>query len=242
MAILKFGTIVTAARGTIAGTIFSANKAGPYAKAWARPAIAATTKQRNARAPFSGFASVWRSLSGAQRTAWASFAADPAQEQTNSLGDGYYLSGWQWFCKLNGWRMQPYNITAAACDAITPAIIEDAPATGASPAPTLTTLTAHYGPPTDVSIAFTTAILTTGEYLLFAARPAFTQASNYVPPTLQSIAAFGYGATSPIDLSDAIDAALGGLRPGAQLQLQAFFLPTSGYRSTAAQIVANTEA
>lgn len=101
MAILRFGLVVTGIRGSIGGTTYSANKSGAYAKAWAPAINPRTPFQSNERRVLSWVASEWRNLTGAQRTGWNTWAALLAQVQTNSLGVSYYLSGFQWFVKVN---------------------------------------------------------------------------------------------------------------------------------------------
>lgn len=101
MAILKFGPIVTGARGTIAGSIFSANQSGPYARAWSKPANQRSPKQTTARAALSAYAQIWRTLTPVQRAAWDAFAALPAQDRINSLGETYSISGFNWHLKIN---------------------------------------------------------------------------------------------------------------------------------------------
>jgi hypothetical protein len=44
---------------------------------------------------------MWQTITGAQRTAWDTYAALPAQELTNSLGEAYYVSGFDWFVSCN---------------------------------------------------------------------------------------------------------------------------------------------
>jgi len=101
MAILKFGVIVTGARGTIAGTIFSANKAGPFARGWARGANPRTSGQAVIRGYTSTHPAAWRAITQNQRDAWDVWAAKAAQEKTNSLGETYYASGFNWFVAIN---------------------------------------------------------------------------------------------------------------------------------------------
>lgn len=101
MAIIKFGPLIIGARGTVAGTILSANKSGPYARAWSKGANQRSEKQTQARAVFSNNAQAWADLTPLQRTAWGLFAALPAQQRTNSLGEAYYVSGFCWFVKIN---------------------------------------------------------------------------------------------------------------------------------------------
>lgn len=115
MATLKFGVIVTGARGTIAGTIFSANAAGPYARGWSRGKSPQTTGQAATRARLSLAAQQWALLTDGQRTDWDTWAADPAQEKTNSLGEPYYITGFQWFAALTANRARvglDYNAEA----------------------------------------------------------------------------------------------------------------------------------
>jgi len=129
MATLKFGVIVTGARGTIAGTIFSANKSGPYARGWARGSNPRTSAQTSTRARIAEAAQAWQGLSDGQREDWDTWAADPAQEKTNSLGEPYYLSGFQWFTALGA------NLLRSGL-----AIDDDAPLYAAPVAPTINSL------------------------------------------------------------------------------------------------------
>jgi len=100
MAIVKLGALLTGIRGSVGGVTFSANKAGPYCKLWAappRPVREATAAQQGA---LGGLPSEWRALTQSLRDDWDTWAALPAQEKTNSLGEAYYCSGWNWFCEL----------------------------------------------------------------------------------------------------------------------------------------------
>ena len=101
MAKIKIGAPLTGIRGTIGGIIYSANKSGPFARAWAMTSNPRTPKQTIERSFLSQMSEDWRSLSDGQRIAWATFAALPAQELTDSLGEAYYASGWNWFVKCN---------------------------------------------------------------------------------------------------------------------------------------------
>jgi len=60
-----------------------------------------SSAQQTARMAMQSISQPWRDLDQDDRDDWAAFAADPAQEQTNPLGQAYYLSGWQWFAKIN---------------------------------------------------------------------------------------------------------------------------------------------
>ena len=101
MAILKFGPTVVGARGTIAGTIFSANKSGPFARTWSRSSNPRTALQTAQRATWSTFASAWKDLAQAERDDWDDYADDAPQELTNSLGETYFASGFAWYVRIN---------------------------------------------------------------------------------------------------------------------------------------------
>jgi len=81
--------------------VFSANKFGFYLKNRVMPSHRSTTLANNGRTAFACLPELWRSTSPAQRAAWAVYAAAPAQEKTNSLGQKYYLTNYQWFVALN---------------------------------------------------------------------------------------------------------------------------------------------
>ncbi len=99
--IIKFGVMVVGARGTIGGATFSANKAGPYARTWSKGANPQSTLQSSQRGALGDLAASWRDLTQAERDDWIDYADDPAQELTNSLGETYFISGFNWYVKIN---------------------------------------------------------------------------------------------------------------------------------------------
>lgn len=102
MAKVQFAGIVQGVRGTLGGTVFTSGRSGPYVRAWSRGSNPKTPGQMAQRSFLSLCGSLWRALSDGEREDWDDFAADPAQEQTDVFGEPYYLSGFQWFCKVNG--------------------------------------------------------------------------------------------------------------------------------------------
>ena len=99
--IVKFGVMVVGARGTVGGAIFSANQAGPFVRSWSKGANPRSDLQTAQRGRFSSLASAWRDLTQAQRDDWIDYADDPPQELTNSLGETYFISGFNWFIRIN---------------------------------------------------------------------------------------------------------------------------------------------
>lgn len=101
MAIVVFGPLVTGIRGTIAGTIFSANRSGPFARGWNKGPNTRTSAQSEQRGRTSAMAIAWRALTQVQRDAWDTWATLPAQDKTNSLGETYSCSGFNWHVAIN---------------------------------------------------------------------------------------------------------------------------------------------
>lgn len=101
MAKIKLGTMVVGIRGTIDGLVFSENAGGPYAKRWVRGRQKRSTILTERRGVWSEFPQAWRNLTAAERTGWNSYAAAPAQQLTDSLGQTYFASGFNWFVRIN---------------------------------------------------------------------------------------------------------------------------------------------
>lgn len=135
MAIIKLGTIVVGIRGTIGGVTFSANRAGPYAKSWTYPRTPNNALQQFRQADLSRLPTAWRALTTLQRAAWDTFAAAPAQQLTNSLGQTYFISGFQWFMKINLWKF-----------AVSQTVQPTAPVAAKPTPPTISTLTVNSSP------------------------------------------------------------------------------------------------
>jgi hypothetical protein len=118
MAIAKLGATVVGLRGTIGGITYSANRSGPYAKSWSTPRRRATPRQQTVRTYPSFLATSWQALTPVQRAAWATYAAAAGQAKTNSLGQTYYASGWNWYLQTNSYCL----IAGIAIQAAPPAL------------------------------------------------------------------------------------------------------------------------
>jgi len=127
MAIVKLGATVVGIRGTVGGITYSANGAGPYCKLWARGANPRSEKQGAVRGRLGQMPELWRSISQSQKDDWNDYAAEPEQELTNSLGEGYYTTGYAWFCSCNTTLLSMGQ-----------SAIEDAPTIAAPAAPSIT--------------------------------------------------------------------------------------------------------
>lgn len=101
MAIITTAAPVSGIRGKVGGNVFSANKSGPYLKAWAKGSNPRSERQTAHRATLVTFAQAWRGITGTQRDDWDIYALEPAQDKTNSLGETFSVSGFAWFVGIN---------------------------------------------------------------------------------------------------------------------------------------------
>ena len=101
MAITKIGPPLSGIRGTIGGVTYSANGSSTYAKAWSKGPNPRAAKQSTERTFLARMPALWAAINAGQRADWRSFASEPEQELFNSLGDGYFASGFNWFTKCN---------------------------------------------------------------------------------------------------------------------------------------------
>jgi len=99
MALIKFGMVVTDARGKLGGQVFSKNKGGAYVRTKVTPVNAQTAAQTSSRQLLSQFSSAWKALTQAQRDSWN--AAAPNFPGTNVFGDAVVKSGKNLYTRLN---------------------------------------------------------------------------------------------------------------------------------------------
>lgn len=99
MALIRFSNLVNDIRGATGGNVFSRNKAGAYVRNRTTPLNPQSSPQMAARALLAGLSQAWRTLSQAQRNAWA--AMTESYPYTNKLGEVRHYSGEQLFITLN---------------------------------------------------------------------------------------------------------------------------------------------
>lgn len=101
MAIISYGPTIAGIRGTLGGAIYSANLNGPYVRAYSKPGNRRTPARQTQRQVYEQLPEHWNSLTAGQRAGWDTDAAAAGNARTNSLGETYFLSGWQWFSEIN---------------------------------------------------------------------------------------------------------------------------------------------
>ncbi len=122
MALVKFGGGVTEMRGSIAGTVFSRNSSGAYARARTKPVNPNTERQDNVRGGVASATTRWsQTLNDTSRILWNEYAALVAMK--NRLAETTFHSGFNHYIRSNAFRM---SLGFAAIDA--------APANGELPA------------------------------------------------------------------------------------------------------------
>lgn len=100
MALIATGSVVSDIRGSIAGTTYSRNKGGLYARARVAPINRNTPAQTFVRNNFAANAKLWSgTFTASERAAWTAFAA--ANPLVNILGASIIVSGLAMSQKLN---------------------------------------------------------------------------------------------------------------------------------------------
>lgn len=99
MARIKFGMMMTDARGKLGGQVFSKTRSGATVRTKVTPTNPQTTAQALARALFGTISQAWRNLTDDDRATWNSATQDIAK--TNVFGDQYFSSGKNYFQEVN---------------------------------------------------------------------------------------------------------------------------------------------
>ena len=99
MARIKFGMMMTDARGKLGGHVFTKAKSGATIRTKVTPLNPKTSAQSEARSALGANSQAWRALSEHQRLAWNSAAQEVSK--TNAFGDTYFPSGKNYFTAVN---------------------------------------------------------------------------------------------------------------------------------------------
>ena len=99
MARIKFGMMMTDARGKLGGHVFTKAKSGATIRTKVTPLNPKTSAQSEARSALGANSQAWRNLTEVQRLAWNSAAQEISK--TNAFGDTYFPSGKNYFTAVN---------------------------------------------------------------------------------------------------------------------------------------------
>jgi hypothetical protein len=112
MSLVKFGAGIVQMSGSIAGVVHARNRFGNYIRPRTKPVNPGSSGQVTIREALAMLAQRWHdTLSAAQRTAWATYAAAVAMK--NRLGESVYLTGFNMYLRTNIVRIQMEN---SKCD------------------------------------------------------------------------------------------------------------------------------
>ena len=99
MAKIKFGMMMTDARGKLGGQVFSKNRGGAYIRTKVTPSNPRSTFQQAIRSLLSTFSQQWSALTEAQRASWNGAVAN--WSKTDIFGDIKNPTGKNLFVRLN---------------------------------------------------------------------------------------------------------------------------------------------
>lgn len=99
MAKIKFGMMMTDARGKLGGQVFSKNKAGAYVRTKVTPTNPQTAAQTAARALFGAISQGWSALTDAVRAGWNEAVSE--WSTTDIFGDLKNPTGKELYQRLN---------------------------------------------------------------------------------------------------------------------------------------------
>ena len=103
MAKIKFGMMMTDARGKLGGQVFSKNRSGAYVRTKVTPVNPQTADQQVNRSLLGQLSSAWSSLTDSQRNSWN--GAVEQWQKTNVFGDLTKPTGKNLFTGLNKVRL-----------------------------------------------------------------------------------------------------------------------------------------
>lgn len=99
MAKIKFGMMMTDARGKLGGQVFSKNRGGSYIRTKVTPSNPRSIEQQAIRSLLSTFSQAWSALTASQRAGWNGAVAN--WSKTDIFGDIKNPSGKNLFVRLN---------------------------------------------------------------------------------------------------------------------------------------------
>lgn len=219
MAKILLGATVIGIRGTIAGLTFSANGTGAYVKPWSRPPRTTSVYQAIQRRNLAALSAEWRGITATQRSDWDTWAALPAQEQTDVFGDAYYLTGFLWFVKYNLWRIK-----------VALAVRADAPTDPKPAAPAIVSVIATTTPSDRVAVTFATSTFDLDYGVVrLTRRPTSTNVTPFRNPPLW--AAFLHTTDTEFTLTFLSSTVYGAVVPGTTYIVELAHQIAQGYRS-----------
>lgn len=213
MAKILFTAFLADMRGKVAGTVFSKNRGGAYARTKVTPTNPKTLAQNAVRSILVGFSQGWRALTAAQRTAWN--AAVGSFPRTNVFGNPKTLSGHQLYVGLNA-QLSAGNAVG----------ISTPPTPTGAPAVTVLTGAAAAGAGT-FTATFDPDPIPAGSALILDATEQVSPGRSNLNNLFRQIAVLAAADTSPANIAAAYVAKFGALTAGQKVGLRARIVNTA---------------
>lgn len=202
MAKIKFGMMMTDARGKLGGQVFSKNRSGSYVRTKVTPVNPQTSFQQSNRALLGSISSNWSSLTSDQRNAWN--GAVENWQKTNVFGDLTKPTGKNLFTGLNKNRVTHYP--ALAIEVMPPGKVEFVP---------VVILSGSYSVSTTAMSVFVSAEGGIAQDYRVRATPALSAGTTFIKNQLRTIGTvFNAAETGQISLSDPYGVRFGVVSPG----------------------------
>tara|TARA_R110000868_G_scaffold42833_1_gene144465 strand:+ start:271 stop:957 length:687 start_codon:yes stop_codon:yes gene_type:complete len=195
MAKIKLTAFLADIRGKVAGTVFSKNRGGAYARTKVSPINAQTTRQSAVRSQLTSWAQAFRSLSASQIASWNSAVSNFTS--TDVFGDVKTPSGINLYVKLN------MNL-----DQIGASNISTPPLPSAVASISTLTLTANGTSPA-LSLAYTPSPVPADTDWIVEATAPVSPGKSFVKSEYRQISVIAEAATTPANLLAAYAAKFG---------------------------------
>lgn len=212
MAKIKFGMMMTDARGKLGGQVFSKNRAGAYVRTKVTPSNPRTITQQLSRAILGALSAGWSGLDEAQRRTWNNAVND--WQSTDVFGDLRKPTGKNLFTGLNKEILQSGGTQIN----VAPEKVE---------VPNITIVSAE----AEIAASqfdIVTSGTTTGAKLQVWATPALTQGTSFIDDKLRVIGYINGGANVTLDIFDLYVDKFGALASGANVYVQVKVVMANG--------------
>ena len=212
MAKIKFGMMMTDARGKLGGQVFSKNRAGAYVRTKVTPSNPRTISQMESRSILGTLSAGWNGLTDAQRASFNN--AVNGWQKTNIFGDMVKPTGKNLYTSLNKNLLQanlsPVNVAPQKMDL-----------------PALTS----FVPTIDIAeseIDLGIASVPTNVVLQVSATPTLNAGVNYVSGKARVLLYVSAGAVDAAAIFDAYVDRFGAPTAGANIHFQLKYVGTNG--------------
>lgn len=226
MAKIKFGMMMTDARGKLGGQVFSKNRSGAYIRTKVTPSNPQSARQSAIRSLFAAISAAWSILTAAQRAGWNGAVASWAT--TDVFGDLKNPSGKNLHQRLN----QNLGNTEQT-------LIEDVPAKIDLPTDQITAVDIAVGAAT---LTLTGAYDTAGTAVQVFGTTQLSQGTSFVKDKLRQIYTADAAAVTPADAYTAYVAKFGAPVAGDNVFIAARYVGDNGQASVLQTVKATVSA